>query len=127
MPDAEGDALAAAARLAWERCPGAPIVEVGSYCGRSTLWLGSVAVECEGTVVTVDHHRGSAETQPGWEHHDPDVVDDRVGLMDTLPFLRTTLHDAGLEDHVIAVVGRSATVAAIWSTPAAMVWNHWRF
>ena len=121
MPDTEGDALAAAARMAWETCPGAPIVEVGSYCGRSTLWLGSVALERDGIVVTVDHHRGSAETQPGWEHHDPEVVDERVGLMDTLPFLRATLHDAGLEEHVIAVVGRSAAVAAIWSTPAAMV------
>lgn len=121
MPDIEGEALAQAARLAWADLPRLPIVEVGSYCGRSTLWLGSVSLDLGETVVTVDHHRGSAETQAGWEHHDPEVVDRRTGLMDTMPFLRATLHDAGLEDHVIAVVGASALVASIWSTPAAMV------
>ena len=121
MPDDEGAALAATARRAWSQHPGAPIIEIGTYCARSTLWLASVARECDGTVITVDHHRGSEETQPGWEHHDPDVVDDRIGRMDTLPFARTALFDAGVEDHVIVIVGQSARVAASWSTPAAMV------
>lgn len=121
MPDDEGEALATAARQAWLARPGSPIVEVGSYCGRSTLWLGSVARDCGEVLVTVDHHRGSVETQAGWEHHDPEVVDQRTGLMDTLPFLRATLFDAGLEDQVVAVVGGSSTVASVWSTPAAMV------
>lgn len=121
MPDDEGEALATAARQAWLALPGLPIVEVGSYCGRSTLWLGSVARDCGEVLVTVDHHRGSVETQAGWEHHDPEVVDQRTGLMDTLPFLRATLFDAGLEDQVVVVVGGSSTVASVWSTPAAMV------
>ena len=69
----------------------------------------------------VDHHRGSEENQAGWEWHDPTVVDDRTGVMDTLPFFRATIHDAGLEDHVVAVVGRSPDVARYWSTPAALV------
>jgi MMP 1-O-methyltransferase len=75
-----------------------------------------------GTVVfAVDHHRGSEENQPGWEHHDPTVVDESVGLIDTLPYFRSALHDAGLEDHAIAVVGQSAVIARHWSTPAALV------
>lgn len=121
MPEAEGDALHAAARAALAAVPGAPIVEIGSYCGRSTIWLGAAARDAGSIVFAVDHHRGSEENQPGWEWHDPSVVDGRVGKMDTLPFFRAAVHDAGLEDHVVAVVGRSPDVARHWSTPAAMV------
>jgi hypothetical protein len=74
-----------------------------------------------GVLVTVDHHRGSEENQPGWEHHDPDVVDPRTGRMDTLPFLRATLEAAGLEDHVIPIVGHSVTVASVWQTPISLL------
>ena len=69
----------------------------------------------------VDHHRGSEENQAGWEHHDPSVVDSRVGKMDTLPIFRATIHDAGLEDVVIAVVGQSPAVARCWTMPLSLV------
>jgi hypothetical protein len=69
----------------------------------------------------VDHHRGSEENQPGWEWHEPDLVDEELGVMDTLPTFRRTIHAAGLEDVVVAVVGDSPVVARWWSTPAAMV------
>ena len=69
----------------------------------------------------VDHHRGSEENQAGWEHHDPIVVDPRTGQMDTLPIFRATIHDAGLEDVVIAVVGQSPTVARHWTTPLSFL------
>ncbi len=70
---------------------------------------------------TVDHHRGSEENQAGWEHHDASLVDDELGLMDTLPTLRRTLARAGLEDEVVVVVGRSTTVSAHWRTPLSML------
>ncbi len=117
MPGEEGDALHAAATAAGAAVAGAPWVEVGSYCGRSTIWLGDAARRAGTVLFAVDHHRGSEENQAGWEHHDTDVVDARVGKMDTLPFFRTAIHDAGLEDYVVGVVGRSPTVAAHWSTP----------
>jgi predicted O-methyltransferase YrrM len=121
MPVEEGDALHDAALTAAEEVPGAPFVEVGSYCGRSTIWLAAAA-QAAGTVVfAVDHHRGSEENQSGWEHHDPDVVDHAVGHIDTLPRFRRTLFDAGLERYAIAVVGESPMVAAHWNTPAALV------
>ncbi len=121
MPADEGDALHAAALDAGVRLPGAPWLEVGSYCGRSTVWLGAAARERGTVVFAVDHHRGSEENQAGWEHHDPEVVDLRVGRMDTLPFFRAAVHDAGLEDHVVGVIGRSPVVAAHWATPLAFV------
>ncbi|MBI0299536.1 class I SAM-dependent methyltransferase [Streptomyces sp. PRKS01-29] len=119
MPLDEGLALyAAAARAA---APGLPLVEVGTYCGRSTILLADAARAAGTVAVTVDHHRGSEEQQPGWEYHDPEVVDPEVGRMDTLPTFRRTLHRAGLEDHVIAVVGRSPQVAAVWGRPVGLV------
>jgi predicted O-methyltransferase YrrM len=121
MPADEGDALHAAALLAAREVAGAPWVEVGSYCGRSTVWLGDAARRAGVTLFAVDHHRGSEENQAGWEYHDTEVVDPGTGTMDTLPFFRRTLHDAGLEEWVVAVVGRSPTVARHWSTPLAFL------
>jgi predicted O-methyltransferase YrrM len=118
MPDDEGLALH---RLARERLPLGPVLEVGSYCGKSAVYLGAAARVVGGIVFTVDHHRGSAENQAGWEHHDPSLVDARTGRMDTLPFFRRTVEDAGLEDVVVAVVGESATVAAHWRTPLSLL------
>ncbi|GAA3315432.1 hypothetical protein GCM10020219_031920 [Nonomuraea dietziae] len=69
-------------------------------------------------MVTVDHHRGSEEIQPGWEHHDPTLVDPRFGKMDSLPAFRETIAAAGLEDEVVAIVGRSEQVARLWNTAA---------
>lgn len=121
MPLDEGDALHDAAIAAGAVLPHLPWVEVGSYCGRSTIWLGDAARTVGSTLFAVDHHRGSEENQSGWEHHDPEVVDDRVGKMDTLPFFRRAIHDARLEDHVVGVVGRSPIVAGAWSTPLAFL------
>ena len=121
MPTDEGDALWTAALAATMARPGLPMLEVGSYCGRSTVWLGDVAERASTVLFAVDHHRGSEENQAGWEHHDLDVVDVRTGKMDTLPFFRTAIHDAHLEHSVIAVVGRSPLVASTWTTPLSFL------
>lgn len=118
MPEAEGLALHEAALTAGPR---GPMVEVGSYCGLSALYLGSAAREAGTVLVTVDHHRGSEETQPGWEHHDPEVVDPRTGRTDTLPFLRRALEDAGLEETVVPVVGDSPAVARLIAAGLALL------
>jgi MMP 1-O-methyltransferase len=118
LPDDEADALYDAA---WAMAPHGPILEVGTYCGKSTTFLGAAAQARGGVVFTVDHHHGSEENQPGWEWHDRELVDPGTGVIDTLPFFRRTMHDAGLEDAVVAVVGRSTTVSARWSTPLAML------
>jgi predicted O-methyltransferase YrrM len=120
MPDDEGAALHRAALVAARTGLG-PLVEVGAYCGKSSIWLG-MAAQAGGTVLfSIDHHRGSEENQAGWEHHDPDVVDSRSGRMDTLPFFRRAVEAAGLEESVLAVVGRSATVARHWQTPLSLL------
>jgi predicted O-methyltransferase YrrM len=118
MPEDEGLLLH---RVARDRLPHGPVLEVGTYCGKSAVYLGAAAREVGGTVFTVDHHRGSEENQAGWEHHDPSLVDPELGRMDTLPSFRHTIAHAGLEDQVVAVVGTSTTVARHWRTPLSMV------
>lgn len=118
MPPDEGLALYEAAMLL--AVPG-PLLEVGSYCGKSAIYLGAAAQSRGRVLFAVDHHRGSEENQPGWEHHDPELVDPELEVMDTLPFFRRAVHDAGLEGTVVAVVGDSPAVAAAWAGPLAMV------
>src|ERR1700722_17193319 len=104
MPDDEGLALHAAGVIG-----GAvgPLLEIGTYCGKSAVYLGAAARTAGSVCFTVDHHRGSEENQAGWDHHDTEVVDPQTGRMDTLPFFRRTIQTAGLEDVVVAVVGYS--------------------
>lgn len=124
MPPDEGLLLH---RVARRMLPLGPALEVGTYCGKSAVYLGAAAREVarmgnpHSVIFTVDHHRGSEENQAGWEHHDSSLVDPEFGLMDTLPLFRKTIARAGLEDQVIAVIGRSTTVAAHWRTPLSMV------
>ncbi len=119
MPPDEGLALHDAAATVPEA--GSPMLEIGSYCGKSAIYLGSAA-RTRGTVLfALDHHRGSEENQPGWEWHEPDLVDPAVGRIDTLPRFRRTVHDAGLEDHVVALVGDSPTVGRHWRTPLSLL------
>ncbi len=120
MPIGEGDALRNAGVTAAQSGLG-PIVEIGSYCGLSAIYLGDAA-RAGGTVLfSVDHHRGSEENQAGWDHHDTEVVDRATGRMDTLPFFRRTLVEADLEDAVVALVGDSSTVARWWGQPIALL------
>jgi predicted O-methyltransferase YrrM len=118
MPDDEGLALNAAGR---DAASVGPLLEVGSYCGKSAVYLGAAARAAGAVLFSVDHHRGSEENQAGWEHHDPELVDPATGRMNTLPFFRRTIERAGLEDVVVAVVGDSPVIAAHWRTPLGLV------
>jgi len=123
MPDVEAAALYDAAVSAE---PGVWL-EIGTYCGKSTVVLGGAAREVGATVVTVDHHRGSEENQAGWEWHDEALVDPDAGQLDTLPSLRQTLRLAQLEDVVNPVVASTQSVGSWWSTPVQFLFldgNH---
>lgn len=122
MPDDEGETLYRAARAACERArSGAVLVEIGSWCGKSTLYLAAAAEEADGIVLSVDHHRGSDEQQPGCEHHDSSVLDARTARIDTLAFFRATITEAGVEDRVIPLVGDSATIGSFVHTAVSLL------
>lgn len=98
-----------------------PMLEVGSYCGKSAVYIGSAARSMGRVLFALDHHRGSEENQAGWEHHEPDLVDDAIGKMDTLPHFRRTVFGADLEETVVALVGHSVPIARQWATPLSFL------
>jgi len=119
MPPDEGIALYEAA--ASVPADGSAMLEIGSYCGKSAVYLGTAALERGTVLFALDHHRGSEENQPGWEWHEPDLVDPEVGRIDTLPRFRHTIFAAGLEGAVVALVGDSPTVGRYWAIPLALL------
>ncbi len=115
----EGEALYRAAKTACRlrKC----CLEVGSYCGKSTVYLGTACRERGAVLFAVDHHRGSAEHQLHEEYHDPALYDAGAGVMDSWPEFRRTLCAAGLEDTVVPIVAVSELAARHWNTELAMV------
>jgi predicted O-methyltransferase YrrM len=117
MPENEGVALFEAALQVGLDRSGATFVEIGAWCGKSTVYLGA-ACEASGAVLfSIDHHHGSEENQAGWDHHDRQVVDLDTDRIDTLPFWRRTIVRSSLGATVVGMVGDSPTIAAHWSTP----------
>lgn len=98
-----------------------PCLEVGSYCGKSTVYLGSACQKSGTTLFAVDHHRGSEEHQPGELYHDADLYDGDIGLLDSFKTFRTTMRLGGLEDTVVPIVAPSVVAAKNWATPLGMV------
>ncbi|MEQ8859607.1 MAG: class I SAM-dependent methyltransferase [Pseudomonadales bacterium] len=107
--------------LALDAAASGPCLEVGSYCGKSTVYLGSACLALGQLLYAVDHHRGSEEHQPGEAYHDPDLLDPDSGRVDSFRVFRDTLVRAGLEQTVVPIVAASATAARYWNTPLALV------
>ncbi len=98
-----------------------PCLEIGSYCGKSTLYLGAACQKNNSTLFAVDHHSGSEEQQPGEGYFDPETYDIRQGRMDTFPLFRKALIDGGLENTVVPILARSEVAARQWATPLSLV------
>jgi predicted O-methyltransferase YrrM len=98
-----------------------PCLEIGSFCGKSAVYIGAACRQRGVTLFTIDHHRGSEEQQPGQMYFDPEIYDEKSGGINSLPLLRNTLRTAGLEDTVIPMVTRSAVAVRNWATPLSMV------
>lgn len=93
-----------------------PMLEIGSYCGLSTLHLADIAREANTVVFAVDHHRGSEEHQVGEFFHDVALTDE-AGNFDSLPEFRRNLKRYEAEEVVIPVVAPSTMTARYWTTP----------
>lgn len=114
----EGEALH---HLAAEASNLGPCLEVGSYCGKSTIYLASACKLMDSVLFAVDHHRGSEEHQAGEEYHDPALFDDRAQLMDSFCTFRKNIRTADLEDWVVPLVAPSLVAARCWNTPLGLV------
>jgi predicted O-methyltransferase YrrM len=98
-----------------------PLLEIGSYCGRSAAIIGSACQKNRGILYSIDHHIGSEEQQPGEEYFDPELYDQRTGGINTLPFFRESLKKTKLEDTVVPIVSTSLVAGKMWQTPLSMV------
>ena len=98
-----------------------PCLEIGSYCGKSALYLGQACRENSQVLFSIDHHRGSEEQQPGEEYFDVALFDVRAYRIDTFALFRKTLESADLEESVVPIVAPSAVVARSWATPLSLV------
>jgi MMP 1-O-methyltransferase len=98
-----------------------PCLEIGSYCGKSTIYLGTACREADTILFSIDHHRGSEEQQPDQEYFDPELFDAQTGCVDTFKNFRKTIITAGLEDTVVPMVCKSEVAARLWATPLSLV------
>jgi MMP 1-O-methyltransferase len=99
----------------------APCLEIGSYCGKSAVYIGSACKENGTVLFSIDHHRGSEEQQPGEEYFDPELIDQTTGKLDTLRFFRLTIENFDLSNTVIPIIGKSAIIGHFWKTPLALI------
>ena len=118
LDPAEGEALY---KVALAQASHGPCLEIGGYCGKSSVYIGTACQEQDELHFSIDHHRGSEENQPGWEYFDEEVWDADAEVVDTLPFFRRTIHQAGLEGTVIPIIGRSIDIATRWATPLSFL------
>ncbi len=98
-----------------------PCLEIGSYCGKSTLYLASACKQNNSLLYALDHHRGSEEHQLGEEYHDPDLYNATDALMDSFTEFRRNIRKAQLNNWVVPLVASSETASKFWSIPLSMV------
>jgi MMP 1-O-methyltransferase len=107
--------------LALEAAAVGPCLEIGSYCGKSAIYLGSACKEKQSTLFSIDHHQGSEEHQPGEFYFDADLFDPVLYRVDTLGYFRQTLKRAVLEEVVVPLAASSGAVAQNWATPLSLI------
>ena len=100
----EGDALYSYAK---QYSISGSCLEIGSYCGKSAVYLGMAVKENGQKLYSVDHHKGSEEQQPGEEYFDPDLKSKDGNGIDTLPFFLDTIEKSKLQSFVIPIVSTS--------------------
>ncbi|MBW6486668.1 MAG: class I SAM-dependent methyltransferase [Syntrophobacterales bacterium] len=98
-----------------------PCLEIGSYCGKSTAYLGMGCKESGGILFSIDHHEGSEEQQPGQEYFDPELFNERTGKIDTFSVFQNVLRELSLTDTVVPIVSKSSVAARLWSTPVSLL------
>ena len=118
MEPEEGQCLYEVASIASKK---APIVEIGSYCGKSSIYIGNACKENNSVLYAVDHHMGSEENQVGWEHHDHELFDEENGMLNTFPSFRKNIRNASLENVIVPIVSNSSLVSKFWTIELSMV------
>lgn len=98
-----------------------PILEIGSYCGKSSYIIGSACKQKKSILFSIDHHKGSEEHQLDEEYFDLHLYDKNLSRVNTFPCFQETLFRTGLENTVVPIVTDSSTAGKMWKTPVSML------
>jgi predicted O-methyltransferase YrrM len=118
LDDLEGKALY---DIALKASRYGPCLEIGSYCGKSTVYIASACKKNSGILFSIDHHQGSEEQQFGEEYFDPELFDHDTFRVDTFKTFKRTIEAAGLKDTVVPMVCNYEVAARQWATPLSLV------
>jgi MMP 1-O-methyltransferase len=121
MPRNEGLALTHWAFQCGQTFPGGTWVEIGAWCGKSTIYLGAAAEATSSLLYSLDHHHGSEEQQRGWEYFDETLIDPRDGRLNTLPTWQANVATSQLEQSVVGLVGESSRIARHFGQPLELL------
>ncbi len=93
------------------------IVEIGSFKGKSTIWLASASKKVGRELVyAIDNHLGSPEHRPGGKyasHMPPEGTTEFV--------FRSNIREAGIEDWVKPIIGTSLDTLRSWDYPIRLL------
>ncbi len=98
-----------------------PVLEIGSYCGKSAYIIGSACEQNSSTLFSIDHHKGSEEQQQGEEYFDYELFDSKLSRVNTFPFFQQTIVQTGLENTIVPIVAGSSVAGRMWKTPVSML------
>ena len=112
MPVHEGTAL-----MKWcsEFCTSNPVLEIGSFCGKSAHLMAYALQGNNQKVFTIDHHLGSEEHQADQEYFDPEIYDENLKVVNTLPIFLKNLESQNLSSEIITLIGKSKEIAKTWN------------
>ena len=97
-----------------------PIMEIGSYCGKSAIYLSKGAILNDQLVYTIDHHFGSEEHQIKEEYFDSEIFDYKNQRVNTLPLLIKNINKIQVKN-IVPVVSNSVDIASKWNAKLGMV------
>ena len=117
MPEHEGKALYKWARKFSEY---GPLLEIGTYCGKSSMFLSEGALTNNQHVYTIDHHMGSEEHQINEEYFDKEIFDELSKKINSFPLFLENINNFGIKN-IVPIVNESSLVAESWNSPLAMV------
>ena len=111
MPSHEGLALT---KWAEEFSHYGPALEIGTFGAKSALYIAAGTSIHNQLVYTIDHHSGSEEHQRGEDYFDPEIFDEKLGRINTVPLMQANLQQFDESKWVIPILANANSIAPSW-------------
>ena len=118
MPSHEGLALT---KWAEEFSHYGPALEIGTFGAKSTLYIAAGSSILNQLVYTIDHHSGSEEHQLGEEYFDPEIYDEKLGRVNTVPLMQSNLQQFDESKWIVPILANANSVAPSWGTELGLL------